>query len=153
VSEFVAIDEEANHEIVQALRLGEAQCAADEALDPGPEIAVFALDLLCVLLAHLMLLGIEMPLGSPPAVGVTLGDATRLQELLELQKAVVLPSSAYLRQDLARVMIDGMPQPAWVRFAVHVTPHCVHLCSQAAASIQLLRAAALHLHLLGMEDR
>jgi hypothetical protein len=64
------MDEEANHEIVQALRLGEAQCAASEALDPGPEIAVFVLDLLCVLRAHLMLLGIEMPLGSPPAVGV-----------------------------------------------------------------------------------
>ena len=50
LSEFVAIDEESNHEIVQALRLGAAQCAAYEALDPGPEIDVFALNFLGVLL-------------------------------------------------------------------------------------------------------
>jgi len=42
LSKFVAIDEESNHEIVHVLRLGEAQRAADEALDPGPQIAVCA---------------------------------------------------------------------------------------------------------------
>jgi hypothetical protein len=42
LSEFVAIDEESNHEIVHVLRLGEAQRAADEALDPGPHIDMFA---------------------------------------------------------------------------------------------------------------
>jgi len=62
LSEFISIDEESNHEIVHALRLREAQRAADEPLDPGPQIDVFALDFLRVLLAHLMLLGIEMPL-------------------------------------------------------------------------------------------
>jgi len=45
------------------LRLGEAQRAADEALDPGPQIDVFALNLLRVLLPHLMLLGRDMSLG------------------------------------------------------------------------------------------
>src|SRR4051794_9013678 len=75
LSEFVAIDEESNDEIMHALRLGEAQRAADEPLDPGPQIDVFALDLLRVLLAHLMLLGSEMPLVGPPAVGVKLRDA------------------------------------------------------------------------------
>src|SRR5262245_30530506 len=49
---LVPIDEESNHEIVHALRLGEAQRATDEPLDPGPEINVFALDFLRVLLAH-----------------------------------------------------------------------------------------------------
>src|SRR5438067_12845926 len=44
LSEFVAIDEESNDEIMHALRLGEAQRAADEPLDPGPQIDVFALD-------------------------------------------------------------------------------------------------------------
>ena len=109
-SEFVSIDEQSNHEIVHALRLGEAQRAADEPLDPGPQIDVFALDFLRVLLAHLMLLGIEMPLVGPPAVGVKLRDAKRCQQLLELQKDVVLPSSEHIRQDLARVMINRVPQ-------------------------------------------
>ena len=41
-SKFVAIDEESNHKIVHVLRLREAQRAADEALDPGPQIDMFA---------------------------------------------------------------------------------------------------------------
>jgi hypothetical protein len=44
---------------VHALRLGEAQRAADESLDPGPQIDMLALDFLRVLLAHLMLGGIS----------------------------------------------------------------------------------------------
>src|SRR3989442_13940284 len=86
LSEFVPIDEQPNHELVHALRLGEAQRATDEPLDPRPEINMFTLDFLRVFLAHLMLLSIEMPLVSPPAVGVKFCDAKRLQELLELQK-------------------------------------------------------------------
>jgi hypothetical protein len=50
---------------VHVLRLGEAQRAADEALDPGPAIDVFALHVLGILLAYLMLRGISMPLVAP----------------------------------------------------------------------------------------
>ena len=96
------------------LRLGEAQRAADEALDPGPQIEVFALNFLGVLLAHLVLLGSEMPLVGSPAVGGKPRDATRGQQLLELQEDIVLPSSEHIRSDLARVRIDGVPQPARV---------------------------------------
>ena len=77
IAKFVAIDEESNHEIMHGLRLGEAQRAADQPLDPGPQIDVFAFDLLRVLLAHLMLLSIEMPLVGSPAVSVKLRDAKR----------------------------------------------------------------------------
>src|SRR6266851_10387022 len=97
--EFVSIDEEPNHEIVHALRLGEAQRTADEPLNPRPQIDVFALDFLRVLLAHLMLLSIQMPLVGPPAVGVKLRDTKRCQQLLELQEDIVLPSSEHIRQD------------------------------------------------------
>ena len=62
-SKFISVDEESYHEIVHVLRLGEAQRAAYEALDPSPQIDVFALNFLRVLLAYLMLLGIGMPLG------------------------------------------------------------------------------------------
>jgi hypothetical protein len=108
LSEFVSIDEQSNHEIVHALRLGEANRAAYKPLDPGPQIDVFALDFLRVLLAHLMLLGIEVPRVGPPAVGVKLCDAKRCQQLLELQEDVVLPSSEHICQDLARVMIGSV---------------------------------------------
>jgi hypothetical protein len=67
-----SIDEQSNHEIVHALRLGEANCAAYKPLDPGLQIDMFALDFLRVLLAHLMLVGIKVPLVGPPAVCVKL---------------------------------------------------------------------------------
>ena len=72
MSEFVAIDEESNDEIMHALRLGEAQRAADEPLDPGPQIDVFALDLLCVLFADCVLLGLDMPLIGAPSISIDL---------------------------------------------------------------------------------
>jgi hypothetical protein len=122
---LVPIDEQPNHEIVHALCLGEAQCTADESLDPGPQIEVFALDCLRVLLAHLRLLGSEMPLVGPPAICGKLRDAKRFQQLLELQEDVVFPSPNDIRSYLAWVMINGMPPPARMRFAPHVTPHVV----------------------------
>jgi hypothetical protein len=68
-SKFIPIDEQPNHQIVQAFCLGKAQCATNQPLDPGPEIDVLALDFLRVLLAYLMLLGSEMPLiGPQPSV-------------------------------------------------------------------------------------
>ena len=106
-SKFIPVDEESNHEIVHVLRLGEAQRAADEALDPGPQIDMFALDLLRVLLAHLMLLGREISLVGPPAVGVKLRDTKRRQQLLELQEDVVLVPAEYICQDFPRVMMLG----------------------------------------------
>jgi hypothetical protein len=47
---------------VHTLRLGEAKRAAYELLDAGLQMNVFTLNFLRVLLARLMLLGIEMPL-------------------------------------------------------------------------------------------
>jgi len=68
LSKFVSIDAESNHEIVHVLRLGEAQRAADEPLDPGPQIEMLALDVLRVLLAHLMLRGSKMPRADSPGL-------------------------------------------------------------------------------------
>src|SRR5258706_11635528 len=76
---LVPIDEQPNHEIMHALRLGETNCATHESFDPRPQIEVFALDFLRVLLAHLMLLGVEMPLVGAPAIRVKPSDAKRCQ--------------------------------------------------------------------------
>ena len=93
--EFVSIDEEPNDEIVHALRLGEAQRAADEARGPGPQMAVFALHVLGVLLAYLILLGMAMPLGGSPAVRVQLRDATRCRVVIpQCATPLVAPETA-----------------------------------------------------------
>ena len=62
-----------------------------------------------VLLAHLMLLGIEMPLVGSPAVSGKTGDAKRGQERFELEKDIILPPPEHICQDLPRVVVDGMP--------------------------------------------
>ena len=68
-SKLIAIDEETDHEIVHGCRFRKANRAAHEPLAPGPQIDMFALNILRVLLVHLMLLSIEMPLvGSQPSV-------------------------------------------------------------------------------------
>jgi hypothetical protein len=41
---FIAIDEEANHEIVHRYRFGKANRATHKTLDPGPQVDVFTLD-------------------------------------------------------------------------------------------------------------
>jgi hypothetical protein len=126
-SKFISVNEESDHEIVHVLSLGEAQRAADEALDPGPEIDVLALDLLGMLLPYGVLRRIKMPLVSAPAIRVKFGDAKGLQQRLELHEDVILPSAKYIRQDLPGVVINDVPQPVGVRFASHVTPHFIQL--------------------------
>jgi hypothetical protein len=81
-SKLIPIDEQPNHQIVHLFRLGKAKGATHEPLNPGPEIDVLALDFLRVLLAHVVLLWVDMPLVGSPAVRVKLRDAKGLQELL-----------------------------------------------------------------------
>jgi hypothetical protein len=50
---LIPVDDQPKHKIVHALRLGEAQRAADESLDPGPQIDRLALAFLRVLLPYL----------------------------------------------------------------------------------------------------
>jgi hypothetical protein len=47
---------------MHVVRLGKTDCAGHKPLHPGPQIAVFALDFLRIVLAHLMLCGVDVPL-------------------------------------------------------------------------------------------
>ena len=60
------------------LSLGEAQRAADEALDPGPEIDVLALDLLGMLLPYGVLRRIKVPRSASSCLGWSIGRAAIL---------------------------------------------------------------------------
>ena len=73
---------------------------------------MFALDLLRVPLARLVLVGIEMPCRGAPIIGVIARDATGLQQRLPLQKNAIFPPPKDLRQDLATAMVNGMPYTA-----------------------------------------
>ena len=110
---------------MHALRLGEAQRAADEPRAPGPQIDVFALDFLRIGLANPMLFGVDVPLVGPPPIRVIARDAKRLQQGLQLEKHGILAAPKDVGSHLAAVMINGVPQPPRVRFATHVTPRFV----------------------------
>jgi hypothetical protein len=86
---------------------------------------MFALDLLRVPLARLVLVGIEMPCICAPIVGVIARDTKRLEQRFALQKHLILPPATDIRQHLACVVIDRMPQPALRGLLPHIGPHCI----------------------------
>ena len=124
---LVAIDEETNHQIVHGRRFGKADRAAHQTLNAGPQIDVLAFDLLCVLFAHDVLLGIDMSLVGTPPIRVKPRDPKRLQEGFELQKNGILSPAKDVRQHGSTGVIDGMPQPPRLCFLPHITPHLVEL--------------------------
>lgn len=67
---LIAINEETNDEIVHRRRFRKTNRATHKPLDPRPQVDVLTLDFLRILLAHVMLLRVDMPLVSPPPIGV-----------------------------------------------------------------------------------
>ncbi len=148
---LVAMDEEVKHQIVHRGRFGKAHGTTDSPLNPGAHIDVLALDFLRVLFADGVLLGGEMPLVGLPPIGVQPCDTKGLQQILQLEKNRILPSTKDRGSRGPPVMIDRMPQPSWLRFLAHEPPHLIKLRRQAAAVCQLLSATDLNLHALGMQ--
>jgi hypothetical protein len=66
---LIAIDEEANHQIVHGDRFGKANGATYKPFNPGPQIDVLAFDSLRILLSYRVLLWVDMPLVRPPSIG------------------------------------------------------------------------------------
>jgi hypothetical protein len=106
---LIAIDEETNDQIVHRRRFGKANRATHKTLDPGPQVDVFALDFLRVLLANVMLFWVDMPLVRPLPIRVKPRNPKRLQQGLQLQKDRILPSSKDIRQHGPTVVINRMP--------------------------------------------
>jgi hypothetical protein len=107
--ELITVDEQPDDQIVHPLRLRKADRAAHQPLDPRPQVDVLALDSLHVLLTNDVFLSVHMTLIGPSAVCVVPGDTKRLQQGLKAEKDLVLPPSEHIGQDLAGVMIDGVP--------------------------------------------
>jgi len=124
---LIAIDEEADHQIVHSYRLGKTNRATYEPLEPSPQIDVFALDGLRVLFTDDVLLRNEMPLVRPPTIGVKACDTKRLEQFFELQKDRILPPPKDVRQHGPTGVIDGMPQLPRLCFLPDITLHLVEL--------------------------
>jgi hypothetical protein len=89
-------------------RLGKADRAPHQPLNPGPQIDMLALDFLGVVLAHLVLLSVDMPLVGTPTVRVIHHDTKGFQQRFELEEDLVLAPSKHIRQLLPRAVINGV---------------------------------------------
>ena len=106
---LVAIDEEADHQIVHRRCFGKTNRTTYETLDSCPQIDVVTLDFLCILLPNLMLLWVNVPLVRSPSVGVKSRDPKGLQEGLQFKTDGILATSKNIRQHGPTRVIDGMP--------------------------------------------
>src|SRR6266705_2448116 len=88
---------------------------------------MLALDLLGVPFTRTMYVGVEMAFVCPPMIRIKTGEPEGLQQRFELHKDVVFAATKDIGQDRARVMINRMPQPAWVPFVADKAPHFVDL--------------------------
>ena len=66
-----------------------------------------------------------MPGLAPPMIGIKARQTKGLQQRFEPQKHLVLPTPKHIGQDGARVVIDGMPEPAWMPFVADKRPHLI----------------------------
>jgi hypothetical protein len=108
---FVAIDKEAHEQIVHHGCFGKTVRVTHETLDQRTQIDVRAFDLLRLGFANRVLRGIEMTLVGAPAIDREADDLKRGQELLQLEKHVILPAPKDIRQHGPTVMLNCMPEP------------------------------------------
>ena len=86
---------------------------------------MLTLDFLRVPFAWAVLVGIEMPRVGTPRIGIIAGQPEGLQQRFEPQKDLIFAAPKDVGQDLAGVVIDGMPEPARVAFVPDKRPDTV----------------------------
>src|SRR2546425_3709589 len=96
---------------------------------------MLALDFLCVAFAWAMHVGVEVTRIGTPIIGIVASEPEGLQQRLELQKDLIFAAPKDVGQDLAGVVIDGMPEPAGVAFVPDKRPHLIHLCLRFASAL------------------
>ena len=79
---------------------------------------MLAFDLLDIFLPNPVPLSVQMTFVGAPAIRVIARNAKRLHQCFQRQKDDALASSEHIGQHLARVMIDRVPKPSRIRFAL-----------------------------------
>jgi hypothetical protein len=79
--------------------------------DPRAQREMLAFDSLRLPFARTVLLRVQLPRGRTPVIRVKARDPKRFQQLLQLQEHGIFAPPKHIGQDLARLVIDGVPQP------------------------------------------
>ena len=88
--EPVPIDEDPNYQIVHLLCFGKTDRPTRQPLAPSPQVGMFALDLLRIILAHSVLLRLHVTLVGIPDVRTIARDAKGLKQPFQLQTNLIL---------------------------------------------------------------
>ena len=98
---------------------------------------MLALDFLGVAFAWTMHVGVQMPGVGAPIIGVIARQPEGLEQCFELQKDLIFAAPKDVGQNLAGVVIDGMPEPAGVAFVADKRPHLIHLRFRFPCALQV----------------
>jgi hypothetical protein len=118
---------------VQEDGLRETNGFARQALDSGAQREMFAVNLLRVDFAYGVSSRWKVTVVDSGRIGIKVLQPKRLQQLLQLDKDPIRSTAERIRQDSPTQMINRMPQPALVCFALHQTPHFIHFCGLHSA--------------------
>src|SRR5688572_21119988 len=111
---------------------------------------MLALNFLRIFFANRVLVSLDMTFVGAPAIGIIARDTKRLQQGFQLQKDTILAPAEHIGQHLPCAVINGMPKPAWMRFARHIGPHFVELRAQPTTPCKLILSPYLYLDLPGI---
>src|SRR5215471_14186745 len=136
-SKGIAVDKQANHDVMHLRGFREADRLANQAFDACPQCQVLALDFLRVAFAWAVLVGVEVTRVGPPIIGIIAAQPEGLQQRFEPQKDLIFAAPKDVGQDLAGVVIDGMPEPAWVALVPDKRPHLIHLRLRFPSALQV----------------
>src|SRR6266702_7265260 len=93
------------------------------------------LDFLGVAFACSMLFRVEVTRVRAPIICIIVREPEGLQQRLELEKDGILATTKDIRQDRSRVVVNSMPQPAWVAFVADKRPHLIYLSFAGSLNI------------------
>jgi len=107
---------------------------------------MFAFNLLRVALAHGMRRCGQGSFIDASSICIEVLQAKGLQELPQLDKDFIRATTKGVREDYLTQMINRMPQPPLVRFALYETPHLIDLSGFDASHFDRdhLRTTPLH---------
>jgi hypothetical protein len=108
---LIALDQQANDDLLPLGRAGKAARRAHQTCDPGAQRQGLALSLLGVARARLVLIRLELTCVRAPIVCRLPRHATPFSQAFEVQKDRILAAPQDAREDLPTALIKRVPEP------------------------------------------
>ena len=90
-AELKSVDEQADNEIVHRSGFRKTDSSSHQSFDARAQRQMFAFQLLRVAFPYFMIMGVQMSLIRPPAIGVKTCNPKRHEQRFELQKRLIFP--------------------------------------------------------------